>query len=151
MVILLRTSVALLLLVILVTPCATRLYRHNRKYVFEAALHQVEEGSNIAQRSSSSENYYNSKHLRLWNESWPKVFKLKHELISKYGPSAIAVRPYTLSKSCLDDVQRLVYGVSVLDDWALESKLSNEYSKIPLCVCNLYLSNVCSLPLRYLL
>jgi len=125
--ILLRTSVALLLLVIFVTPCATTLYRHNRQNVFES-LHQVEEGGNLVQSSSYTKNYYNSKQLRLWNESWPTVVKLKHELIDKNGPSAD--RPYALSKSCLDDVQRLVYGVSVLDGWALQSKLSNEYSKI---------------------
>ena len=134
MVILLRPSAALLLLIIFLMPRAARLYRHNRNNVFD----QVAEVSSRVQRSSSTKNYYNSKQLRLWNESWPTVVKLKHELIAKYGPSTTADRPYALSKSCLDDVHRLVYGLSVLDVWALESKISNECFKTPVCVCNRY-------------
>lgn len=134
MVILSRTSVDLLLLVIFVMPCATTLYRHNRQNVFEPP-HQVEEESNRAQRSSSSKNYYYSKQLRLWNESWPMVVKQKHELITKYGSAATADQPYTLSQSCFDDLQLLVYGLSVLDDWALESEFSHRHFMISISNC----------------
>lgn len=143
-----KSGLALLLLCCLLMSSVAKLSRSKGNYLLEP-LRSVSEWSNGVQAKTQ----YYSKELSLWNESWPKVVKLKHELSVKYGRSESADRPYALSNSCLDGVLRLVNGLSDFDSWALESEFSCECFQIAVWVCNFYLSLLlyCSLQLSCLL
>lgn|SRR6218665_4190217 len=146
-----QSGLALLLLCsLLIMPSVAKLSRSKGNYLLEP-LRRVSEWSNRVQAKTATQYY--SKELSLWNESWPKVVKLKHELSVKYGRSESADRPYALSNSCLDGVLRLVNGLSDFDSWALKSEFSCECFQIAVWVCNFYLSLLlyCSLQLSCLL
>lgn len=128
MVIMQKPGIGLLMLGILLMPCAARLPHYSERDFVES-LGKVGEWNNRVQQTTKTDLY--AKVLGLWNASWPSIVKLKDESAVEYGFPDSADRPYILSKSCSEDVRRLGQGLSSQESWALESKFSNNYLMIP--------------------